>query len=158
MQTELHYVPLNLKLAKLGPEARLLAVRGPHPQLMVATGQIELGEEVQAARAVEQRGSTALRDGVEAPVVVADAPRPVQLACEHHRRSVPCGRVLNPAAVEQVDELCTKLRELAVRELLHWPRPLHRCIAHLELELHGIPCWAPPSTSAYCTFSGMNAE
>ncbi len=47
-------------------------------------------------------------DGIEAPVVVADAPRPVWLACEHHRMSV--GLVLDPAAVEQVDGLRVQLR------------------------------------------------
>jgi len=44
--------------------------------------------------------------------------------------------VLDPAAVEQVDELRTQLRELALRQALHRPRPGHRHAARLELELH----------------------
>ena len=60
-------------------------------------------------RAVEQRIDVRERldrrprDGVEAPLVVADEPRTVWLASEHHISRVTRRRVLDPAAIEQVD-------------------------------------------------------
>ena len=78
------HVPLDL--AQLRPGARLPPVRGPHPQKMIATGQIEAHRArrrsvIPACRRTACRcAGTALdcrpRDGVEAPAVVADAPRP----------------------------------------------------------------------------------
>ena len=78
------HVPLDL--AQLRPGARLPPVRGPHPQKMRATGQIEAHRArrrsvIPACRRTACRcAGTALdrraRDGVEAPAVVADAPRP----------------------------------------------------------------------------------
>ena len=53
LQTKLHHVPLEL--VHLRPEARPPPVRGPHPLLMIAAGQIELSEEAKPPRAVEQR-------------------------------------------------------------------------------------------------------
>ncbi len=45
-------------------------------------------------------------------------------------------RVLDPAAVEQVDELRPQLRELAIVQSLHRAQPGHRRAARHELELH----------------------
>ena len=94
LQTKRHHVPLELaQPGQLRPKARLPPVRGPHPQQMITTGQIELGEKAGSPRAVEQRVDVRerldhrARDRVEAPVVVADAPRPVRLARENHRRT-----------------------------------------------------------------------
>ena len=76
LQTKQHPVPLEL--AQLRPKARLPLIRGPHPQLVIAAGQIKLGEEPRPPRAVEQRVDVRERlicrprDGFEAPVVVAD--------------------------------------------------------------------------------------
>ena len=84
---------------------------------------------------MRQRLDRRPRDGVEAPVVVADAPRPVRLTREHHRRRVPGRRVLDPAAVGQVDELRAQLRELTVGQPFHRtaglgePRPARRRIS-----------------------------
>ena len=81
---------------QLRPKARLPPVRGPHPQQMITTGQIELGEKAGSPRAVEQRVDVRerldrrARDRVEAPVVVADAPRAVGRASAG-RRSI-CSR------------------------------------------------------------------
>ena len=44
--------------------------------------------------------------------------------------------MLDPAAVEQIDQLRAQLRELAVGRLLYRSRPRHRRAARLELELH----------------------
>ena len=77
-----------------------------------------LGEPVSATRLVQvgvhvlQRRLERIRDGVEAPVVVADAPRPVLFLREHHRRRVTGRRVLNPASSQQVSQLAAQLREL----------------------------------------------
>ena len=43
LQTERDHIPLEL--AELRPKARLPPVRGPHLELMIATREIELGEE-----------------------------------------------------------------------------------------------------------------
>ena len=77
-----------------------------------------------------------LRDGVEPSVVEADAPRPVRLAREHRRRRVTRRRVLDPAAIEQIDELRAQLRELAVGQALHGPGSRRPRVACLELKLH----------------------
>ena len=65
------------------------------------------------------KGSTAGRrplDGIEATLVVADAPRLVWLPREHHRRRVARRKVLDPAAIEKGDELRAHHRELAGRQ------------------------------------------
>ena len=59
-----------------------------------------------------------------------------RLAGEHHRRRVTRRRELDPAAIEQIDELRTQLRKLAVLQAFHRPRPRHRSVARLELKLH----------------------
>ena len=51
--TKRRQVPLEL--AQLRPEARLPPIRGPHPQWVIAAGQIELGEDSRPPCAVEQR-------------------------------------------------------------------------------------------------------
>ena len=43
LQTKGHHVALEP--AQVRPKARLPPIRGPHPQLVIAAGQIELGEE-----------------------------------------------------------------------------------------------------------------
>ena len=60
-------------------------LRGQHPKLAIAAGQIEIGGEARPPRAVQQRVNVRQRldirplaGRVEAPVVVADAPRPVR--------------------------------------------------------------------------------
>ena len=58
-----------------------------------------------------------------APVVEADAPRPVRLPREHRRRRVPCGRKLDPAAIEQVVQLSAELGQLP--GMLDGPGPRH---------------------------------
>ena len=98
---------------------------------MITTGKIEFGKEVRTPRAVEQRVDVRqrldrrARDGVEAPVVVADAPRPVRLTREHHHRRVPGRRVLDPAAVEHVDELRAQLRCFTGRDRGIGPGTVH---------------------------------
>ena len=44
--------------------------------------------------------------------------------------------MLDPAAIEKVDELRAQIRELVVRQSLLRPRSRHRSVARLELELH----------------------
>ena len=61
-----------------------------------------------------------------APVVEADAPRPVRLPREHRRRRVTCGRKLDPAAIEQVVQLSAELGQLPGNEALGGPGPRHR--------------------------------
>ena len=63
---------------------------------------------------VRQRLDCRARDGVEAAIVVADAPQPLWLACEHFRCRVANRRVLDRAAIELVDELRAQLRDLTV--------------------------------------------
>ena len=76
LQTKRRHLPLEL--AQLRPKSRLPPIRGPQPQLVIAAGQIKLGEEPRPPRAVEQRVDVRERldrrprDGAEAPVVVAD--------------------------------------------------------------------------------------
>ena len=47
--------PKGTKFHSNWPKARLPPVRGPHLELMIATREIELGNEARAAGAVEQR-------------------------------------------------------------------------------------------------------
>ena len=60
-----------------------------------------------------------------APVVEADAPRPVRLPREHRRRRVTCGRKLDPAAIEQVVQLSAELGQLPGNEALGGTGPRH---------------------------------
>jgi hypothetical protein len=47
-----------------------------------------------------------------------------------------CRRVLNPPAVEEVDELRAQFRQSPLRQPLHRTRPRHRRVARLDDELH----------------------
>ena len=47
-------------------------------------------------------------------------------ACGRRRVARARRRVLDPAAIEQIDELRAQFRELAVGQALHRPRPRHR--------------------------------
>jgi hypothetical protein len=55
---------------------------------MVALGEVEFGEPLSASRLIQesvnvrQRLNKGFGDGVEAPIIVADAPGAVGLACE----------------------------------------------------------------------------
>ena len=86
MQPKRHNFPLELP--QLRPEARLPPVRFVNPTLMVALGKVEFREPLGAPCLVEQCVNVreglheGLGDGVEAPVVVADPPRPVRLTRE----------------------------------------------------------------------------
>ena len=131
---------------------------------------VKFGEESWPPRTIKQRVDVRqrlhrrARHSIQAPVVVADARRPVRLTREHHRRRMPRGRVLNPAAVEQVNQLRALLCKLAVGRALHRAWPRHRRLACLELELHAAvwwhACWGPEQhvrRSAYRTLSTANA-
>ena len=138
-------------------------IRGPHPQLVIAAGQIKLGEEARPPRAVEQR--------VDARERLDCRPRPGSRSSYAITRPVygrtpppprgPPSRVLDPAAIEQIDELRAQLRELAVGQALLRRGPRHPRVACLELELlapvRRYAGWAPPNTSAYLTLSAANA-
>ena len=75
-------------------------------------------------------------DRVQAPVVIADAPASVRFSSEHHRCGVTRGRVLDPAAIQQIRQLLTKLRQLAVGQAFDRSGSWHRVIAGLQLQLH----------------------
>jgi hypothetical protein len=55
---------------------------------MIALGEVEFGEPLSASRLIQesvnvrQRLNKGFGDGVEAPIIVADAPGAVGLACE----------------------------------------------------------------------------
>jgi hypothetical protein len=77
--------------------------------LVITLGQIKLGEPpgstrlmtlVQECINVLERFERGLRDGVETPVVVANAPRAVLLPCEDHQCSVSRSR--EPTTIKQV--------------------------------------------------------
>jgi hypothetical protein len=108
---------------------------------VVPLDQIKFGEPLGAARFVQegvdvlQLFNLRLYDGVEAPVVVTDSPRPVRLPGEHHRGSVPCGRVLDPPAVQQVTELAPQLSQLSLLQPLEGLCPQHGAIVRLEDQL-----------------------
>ena len=79
-----------LEMAQLGAEAGLPPVGLLQQHLKVALGEIKLSEPAGAIRLIQegvdvrQRLHERLRDGVEAPIVVADALRPVRFPSEHH--------------------------------------------------------------------------
>ena len=68
-----------------------------------------------------QRLHERLCDGVEALVVVADAPQPVWFPREHHLRRVTGRRVLNPASSQQVGQLAAQFCELPFGQPLDRP-------------------------------------
>ena len=86
---------LPLELAQLGGKAGLPPVGPPQRHPIEASCLTKL--RVSSRGALLCGSGTTLRDGVEAPVVVADAPRPVRLSLEQHRRRVTSGRMLDPA-------------------------------------------------------------
>jgi hypothetical protein len=86
------------------PERRLGDVFSPHPDLMIARAQIELGEELGAVQLVQQlvhhrdRVGVLDGDGVEGPVVDAEAPRAVGFLDQQdggrERRRAPANEAL----------------------------------------------------------------
>ena len=93
-------------------EAELLAAGDALGGLQTELNLPQDGEDLPDIAAMLLQGGTAgvssrrasvwlhegLRDGVEAPIVAADAPRPVRRPREHRRRRVTGGRMLDRAA------------------------------------------------------------
>ncbi len=97
---------LPFELLELRPKSRLPPVSFPDADFMVTLGEIELGKPscplsfVQQGVDVLQEFDEGLDDGIETPVGVADAPRPVGFTRKDDRRRMPCRRRLDPAAVQ----------------------------------------------------------
>jgi hypothetical protein len=121
---------------------------------MVILGEIELGEPSRTLSLVEQGVDVrqgfdeGLGDGVETPVVVADAPRSVGFARKNDRRRMPCRRRLDPAAVQEVEELPAQFRVLAFGKTLDWPSPRHGSVASVEHQLDAAVGWQPQTRAA----------
>ena len=111
---------LPLELAQLGGKAGLPPVGPPQRHPIEASCFTKL--RVSSRGALLCGSGTTLRDGVEAPVVVADAPRPVRLSLEQHRRRVTGGRMLDPGANAPRSSRSCSCRRSSARS------PAERCL------------------------------
>ena len=131
----------TVPVAQLGAEADLPPIGLPQPHLMVALRWINLDEPAGSTRLIQegvdvrQRLRERLRDGVEAPVAVADAPRHVRLPRENTTDDVTGSRMLDPAAIGQVVQLSAGLCRLPGREALDGTGPRRGPGGGLEDEL-----------------------
>ena len=115
----------ELVLATRHAEGGLELVLLADAELHVSTLEVQLGEKAGAPGLVNELLNVwqglhrALRDGVEAAVVLAEAPRAVRLAGEDDGGCMGGTRRHNPAPVEQGRNLLATLVELALRPTLH---------------------------------------
>jgi hypothetical protein len=102
-------------LPELRPKTRLPPISLSNADLVVALGEVEFGKPLSAPRLVQQsvnvrkRLDKGLSYGVETPIVIADSPGTVGLARKYNRRRVTRRRRLDPASVQQVQELPAEL-------------------------------------------------
>jgi hypothetical protein len=86
---------------------------------MVALGEVEFRKPLRAPSLVQQGINVrqgldeGLCDGIKTPVVVTNAPGTIGLASKDNGCRMTCRRWLDPAPVEQIQELPAKLRKLA---------------------------------------------
>jgi hypothetical protein len=108
---------------------------------MVALGEVEFRKPLRAPSLVQQGINVrqgldeGLSDGIKTPVVVTNAPGTIGLASKDNGCRMTCRRWLDPAPVEQIQELPAKLRQLAFGQTFDGPRPRHWSIASFEHEL-----------------------
>jgi hypothetical protein len=74
-------------------------------------------------------------DGIEAPIIVANAPGTVWFASEDDGSGMTRSGRLYPAAVQQVEELPAELREFALGQAFGWASPRHGAVACLKDQL-----------------------
>ena len=85
---------------------------------------------------------------------------PNGMTFEDDRRRMPCRRRLDPAAVQQVEELPAQFRELAFGKAFDWPSPRYGVIAGVEHQLDAAIGWQPRRRTAQdlCIFRLQRCE